>query len=474
MTDWIALLNKNRRRVSRSGSSTRIEGRTEFERDFDRILFSTPVRRMADKTQVFPLESHDAIHTRLTHSHEVSVLARSMGLDLVSRFGEQLGMPTEDPYLSRDVSALMAAVGLVHDIGNPPFGHEGEAAIARWFRDNPEIFNGEPGLPLELRQDFRRFEGNAQTLRLVTRLQLQGDEYGLNLTYGTLAVLLKYTVAAHEAKRDSIFAGGKKPGFFKSEESIVDEVWERTGLKPAQRHPLAYLVEACDDICYGVIDVEDTVKKDLASYADVYSLLLDTCGADKVAADVLKYCELRRSERKSSLGGSTLSPKELDDLSMQTFRVAAISEMVRAALDTFVANVAAINDGTFEKDLIQVSLASTLSEGLRTFREKVTFPHRSVLRIELIGWQTISQLMTKLWTAITTRVDRAIAKSEREDRLSAYTYSLISENYRRVFETADDSLPIVYREAQLLCDMISGMTDTFAVSLLKELNNFEA
>jgi len=473
MVAWSRLLNQERRRPSMAGPNTRKIGRTEFERDYDRILFSTPVRRMADKTQVFPLEEHDAVHTRLTHSHEVSVLARSMGIDIAGRFRKRLGIPPSRDLL-RNVSSLMAAVGLVHDIGNPPFGHQGEAAIQTWFRENePKVFNRGTGVDGVLRQDFLKFEGNAQTFRLVTLLQFQGDDTGLNLTYGTLAALLKYTVSADKARRSARLAGAHKPGYFASELPLVRKVWKKTGLAPGQRHPLTYLIEACDDIAYGVIDVEDTVKKDLASYADIVAHLSETYPRDYLIRRALAYSRKQRARIKNSLGGAALSPKELDDLSMQTFRVAAISAMVNAALVAFVTNFHSISKNIFKGDLLTAGPAVHLRDGLKELRENITFPHRSVLEIELRGSIVISGLMDRLWAAITRREDPADPASKRIDRRSAYTYSRISENYRRVFENPTTALPMRYREAQLLTDMIAGMTDSFALALLKDLRRFD-
>jgi dGTPase len=480
MTNWPLLLNKEARRPRSAAGAVRSEGRREFERDFDRILFSTPVRRMADKTQVFPLEAHDAIHTRLTHSHEVSALARGVGLDLVARFGDRVGIPIDTDHL-RDVSALMAAVGLVHDIGNPPFGHQGEHAIRRWFTENEtRVFDRRCGVNAAMRQDFLKFEGNAQTFRLVTRLQLVGDEFGLNLTYGALAALLKYTVPSHKASSKAAIAGRHKPGFFYSERDIVEEVWAKTGLPQEQRHPLTYLVEACDDIAYSTIDVEDTVKKDLASYADVCAHLQDSeRSGDSTAAvelikNVIEYSTKKRQDViANTAAGRSHSPAELDDLSMQLFRVATISAMVRAALDAFVENFPQISVGQFSGDLLEASDASRLRRLLKDFLAQVAFPHRSVLEIELRGSLVISALMDRLWEAITGREDRASAAAKRLNPMSAYTYSRISENYRRVFENSTPTLPMRYREAQLLTDMVSGMTDSFALSLLKDLRRFD-
>jgi dGTPase len=475
MLDWALLLNKERRRPTASPASVRKEGRTEFERDYDRLLFSAPIRRMADKTQVFPLEARDGIRTRLTHSHEVSSLARSIGVDLVDRFASRVGIQPNETSL-RDVSALLAATGLVHDIGNPPFGHQGERAIAGWFRKNYGlVFDQECGVPEDMQEDFLKFDGNAQALRLVARLQYQGDEFGLNLTFGTLATLLKYPVLAAAADPDSRIAGLKKQGFFHSELAIVEEVWRKTGLQRGQRHPLTYVMEACDDIAYSTIDLEDTVRKDLASYADVRDYLLTaqydhrTVEGDALVASVFGFADARREVIKRV----SLSSAELDDLSMQVWRVAAISAMVKSALDAFVQHYSAIAQGIFEGDLLANSPASQFRDLCKNLLRRVTFPHRSVLEIELRGSIVIEQLMDRLWAAIAGREDRAQTQSRPVDPRLAYTYSRLSENYRIVFETASTALPMRYREAQLMTDMIAGMTDSYAMALLADLTKFD-
>jgi dGTPase len=481
MGSWDKFLNSARRRATTNRRTIRGEGRREFERDYDRILFSTPVRRMADKTQVYPLESRDGVRTRLTHSHEVAALARGVGLDLVSRYHKKIGMNGSVETL-RDVSALMSAIGLVHDIGNPPFGHQGENAIGQWFKTNyDKVFSMDFGVTANLAQDFVRFEGNAQTLRLVSKLAIDADGLGLNLTYGVLAGLLKYTVPAHESDKDSQYAASHKPGFFQSEASIVAEIWDRTGLPNGRRHPLTFLMEACDDIAYSVIDVEDTVKKDLASYPDVKDYVQSTLAGepiricDKQLIDgVLKETERRRTTFLNQMRKGLLSPKELDDVSMQFFRVGAISAMVRSVLQTFVKRFRSIEDGSFRGDLLEASDARRLRKLLKRFLGEFAFQHNSVLAVELSGSLVIRDLMDRLWKSITDRADAADLRSPRQDRLSAYTYSRISENYRKTFESSSSVLPVRYREAQLLTDMISGMTDTFAGSLLADLKQFDS
>lgn len=264
MLTWDKLLNQTRRKdLYKSGESFGTgAGRTESERDYDRILFATPTRRLADKTQVFPMEENDSVRTRLTHSHEVSNLARSIGVRLAFEHAEVVfGPEHESLQVKRNIPSLLAAVGLAHDLGNPPFGHQGEIAIQQWFA---ETFDEK-----DVDIDFLKFDGNAQTFRLLTRLQVLNDKFGLNLTIGTLASLIKYPSIYGAADK----GGFKKFGVFKSEASIMNEVWEHTGLRAGIRHPLAYVMEACDDIAYSIIDAEDTVKKGYASFYDLMDFL---------------------------------------------------------------------------------------------------------------------------------------------------------------------------------------------------------
>ena len=484
MLDWKKLLNDARRKdkvkakekKSSEGKNEvkKKEVRTEIERDYDRILFSTPVRRMADKTQVFPLERNDSVRTRLTHSHEVSNLARSIGVNLV--FNEKLIDKKLLP--ERNVPAMLAAIGLAHDLGNPPFGHQGESAIQSWFEDNrKKVFNDEIGKVLSVaqKQDFLRFEGNAQTLRLLTRLQLINDDFGLNLTYGTLAALMKYPVPSNKVKKkknknDKVHVAKKKHNFFQSEREIVEEIWGETGLSEGVRHPLTYIMEACDDIAYAVLDAEDAVKKSLVSFSDLVTFLEHKKDNDRAISNVLEYACARHKKFRNE----NLSPSELNDISMQMFRVAAIGEMVSDVSIAFVQNKEKIMNGQLDQDLIKVSNSDNLCEYLKEFDRIHAYKHRSVLEVELTGYNTIRKLMDFFWVAISERKDPKNVSSDRKTPFASYAYSRISENYRRVFENKNNGMPVRYKELQLMTDMISGMTDSFALSLLEDLKKYDA
>lgn len=478
--------------------------RTEAERDHDRILFATPTRRLGDKTQVFPLERNESVRTRLTHSHEVSNLARSCGTSLVYRKlwpRISADVPENDAVardrVRRGIPAMLAAVGLAHDIGNPPFGHQGEDAIRRWILDNEaSLFaaNG-PGadrigegnanklradlehLGQRHRDDFRKFEGNAQTLRTVARLQVVRDGRGLNLTFGTLAALMKYTVGSTDADKKGP-AARRKVGVYASEARLVEEVWRATGLDGGIRHPLAFLMEACDDAAYSVVDAEDAVKKQIVSFADLMTWLRDSEESVrlkdplllKLVADVDAACAPAR--------GIGLPPSELDDVSMQTFRTHAIGVTMDAVLRRFEDGYDEIMEGRFEQPLMDESAAHNLCEALKRFDREYAYKNRQVLEIELRGFNTLHGLLSLLWRGISERADFDDPASKRTSPFARYAYGRVSENYKRVFEgrtgggCPEHALPMRYRELQLLTDMVAGMTDQYALDLYKDLEGF--
>lgn len=457
MMDWTKLLSAERRKKKPSGSG---EFRTEHERDHDRVLFCTPVRRLADKTQVFPMERNDSVRNRLTHSHEVSNLCRSMGVWLAFQ-GRDV---RENPGAARSVPSILSAAGLAHDLGNPPFGHRGETAIQDWFKQHPEVLDNEGGQQLSeaQRRDFVLFEGNAQTFRILTRLQLLNDDFGLDLTFATLAAVIKYPVGSD--KIDPGHVASKKHGIFQSELDIAREVWQATGLGERIRHPLTYLMEACDDIAYTVMDAEDAVKKGLVSFSDLIAYLEQHC-ADSFSTKLTAQAKAKHLEYRDQ----KISPAELNDISMQRFRVYAIAEMVKAATSAFEAQRSQINEGAFDIDLLAASDAAKFRDCLKNFDRQHAYRHKSVLALESTGTKTIWGLMDILWAAITQRSKPEDLGSARSTPFLAYSYERISENYRRIFESPKNSMPLRYREAQLLTDMISGMTDTFAVDLLSDL-----
>ena len=408
-----------------------VSSRTATERDFDRILFATPTRRLGDKTQVFPLERNESVRNRLTHSHEVATLARSIGTHIVnSALGERILNEAcstlgeeKRAEAARAIPAILGAIGLAHDMGNPPFGHQGEEAIRHWIDHNdPLIFSvgpeetcrvGEEGrkriiadlehLTRQHREDFRRFEGNAQTVRTLTRLQVVKDNRGFNLTFGTLAALMKYTVASDSVvpKKQGGAAPERKVGFFASEVDLVSRIRAATGLTGHTRHPLTHIMEACDDIAYLIVDAEDAVKKELVSFADLMAWLESR---PKLLKDPLAKWVIEAGRRGAAEARTAkLSPSELNDVSMQVFRSHAITAMVSAVVNAYVQHYEAIMTTGIQQPLIDLSGAELFASEMKEFDTEHAYRHKAVLRIELGGFNTIQGLLDMLWRGITER-----------------------------------------------------------------------
>ncbi len=443
MLQWDLLLSDERRKEKndQSGENTGTKGnRVEAERDYDRILFSSPTRRLADKTQVFPLDPSDSVRTRLTHSLEVSNLARSVGIALSFEYAEKVfGKEHGKLQVARRVPAILAATGLAHDLGNPPFGHQGEAAIRGWFAKCSNNYN--------VPDDFKNFDGNPHTFRLLTSLQILNDSFGLNLTYGTLAALIKYP-KLHES------AGGyRKFGIFESERKVIEDVWKVTGLSENIRHPLAHIIEACDDIAYAVLDAEDTVKKGFASFYDLMDYL------DSSDDEVVRKVVEKSKEKNIVFKKDNLSSAELNDISMQMFRVFAVYQLITSITNCFVNSIDEIlaNEIPDNFELIDSSSGNQLCKYLKKFDKKYGYENKQVLELELEGNNYINSTMDMLWTSI---IDES-------QSFSKFGWAIISENYKRAYNKS--KMPNDYKRCQLLCDSVAGMTDSYLINIHNRL-----
>ena len=448
--------------------------RSEFQHDYDRLLFSTPVRRLADKTQVWPMEENDSVRTRLTHSHEVANLARSIGVRVYltnSEEFERSGIGSDA--VLKVIQPILLATGLGHDLGNPPFGHQGETAIGRWFEKRKEwIFTktaqggedlGEMNeVPEKLHSEFTKFDGNPQGLRLLTRLQTHVDDLGLDLTAATLAAGLKYPVCFDNADSESPLC--KKGGYFSSEKDIVEWVRECTGLKEKQRHPLTWIMEACDDIAYSVLDVDDVLKKQVMSPDDVLTILKNKLPHEDLTVVNKLLSRFRDVEEK------TMSPHMQHDIKIQYLRAFFIETLVTHASEQFIQNLRAIFDFSHQLPLMD---NSELCTALKKIAKQYAFNNPLVLRTEALGAAALDGLMCAFWSAISDRTEVDDIKSRRRSARSSYIFSLISPNYVEQACATDmpspDANRMRYRELRLLTDMISGMTDTYAMRLWSNL-----
>ena len=445
--DWKLLLTDERLGIEKS-QSTKKDGRSQFQKDFDRIVFSPAFRRLQDKTQVFPLPESDFVHTRLTHSLEVSVVGRSLG-NLV---GERI--IARHPKLRKDFTQfhfgeIVAAACLAHDIGNPPFGHSGEDAIAEYFKNGSGKKFQEEIADEKKWNDLIRFEGNAQGFRIITKLQNQDVDGGLQLTYATLSALNKYPKESltdleikNETGHKNIY---KKFGFFQSEKEIYKRVAEKTGLSiPNEaekylwhRHPLSFLVEAADDICYSIMDLEDGFRLGLLSFKETESLLLPLI-------------------HKRDLSGYK---KRDDNEKVGYLRAKAISDLVNLVAEVFVENEKEILAGDFNKELVTViTKSSTLKKIEKTSITKI-YLHRSVVERETAGYEVLGGLLDTFITAY---------NEYSEKNLSPKNRSIINLIPKRFFY-AEKANPDLYNRLLRIIDFVSGMTDSYAVSIFRKI-----
>jgi dGTPase len=459
---WDGLLNPTRVRTLFGGKASRRSAedlRSEFDRDYGRTVFSTPVRRLKDKAQVFPLVKDDFVRTRLTHSMEVSSVARTLGAWaakwLLER-GEILAAAQSS------IEVITATCGLLHDLGNPPFGHAGEDAICEWCKNTLKVEQRFVS-DLRLSGDFLNWNGNAQTIRLIGKLQVLADEFGLNLTSATMSTACKYVAASDQVNPD--VHDRSTTGYFFSERTLIDKVREATGTGEA-RHPLTILVEASDDIVYACVDLEDGIKKRLITWDVLEKELLElTAGCEQTKKAI--------DDAKELIGGS-LKDFARDEGLIQAFRTYAIVESTRSAFEEFKKNYELIIEGKYHKEIVKEFRAARLIKACKSVGRKVIYESDEVLRVELMGRRVIHDLLSIFWEGAESYP--AFPKTHPFGKKS---FALMSNNYREVFKGAMGRLDLgaeanlvdLYCRIQLVCDYIAGMTDSFATNLHKKLTN---
>lgn len=442
---WSVLLSPQRLYTAQSARPPADE-RSEFERDYDRLIFASPFRRLQDKAQVFPLEHNDFVRTRLTHSLEVSTLGRSLGRQVAARIAREKGEALQP----EEVGTIVATTCLAHDIGNPPFGHFGESVIQAWFRDffaqHPEVAGR---LTSAQQNDFLRYDGNAQGLRILTFLQSLGYDNGLNLTAATLASFMKYVVPSDRVQKEP--KSHSKIGYFQSEANKVQRVRALVGLGET-RHPLVYLMEAADDIAYSVVDVEDAFKKRvLPSEAFVTAL-----------EEALLHAEQRWvvDKFKKNLVDAKVSREERLSSAIQWFRINAIGIMFQAVVEQFMGDYDAILDGSLEAELMERSRASQLHGLLKRMGRDHIYCAPEILKLEVFGDRVIRGLLERF-------VPACLSENRKLNSLDGKLYALMSPSMRHLQERHTQLTP--YDRLQLALDHICGMTDTYAVMVYEQL-----
>lgn len=435
--NWSQLIS-NKRFGLEALHEIRKEDRTEFQRDYDRLIFSSPFRRLQNKTQVFPLPGSIFVHNRLTHSLEVSCVGRSLGND-AARLLLQKHPELSDSHLP-EIGAIVSAACLAHDMGNPPFGHSGEKAIGTYFSEGKGLALKPLVAPAEW-EDLTHFEGNANAFRLLTH-QFRGRRPGgFVLTYSTLASIVKYPFSSQ-------LAGNKqKFGFFLSEQEDYERIANELGItrlskegEPVRyaRHPLVYLVEAADDICYQMMDIEDAHKLKILTSQETKELYSHFFTEERLKR-IHKICQLVTDTNEQ----------------IAYLRSSAIGVLTKACVETFVEHEEEILSGTFQGPLIK-QIAPPVRDAYKKCSETAfakIYCAKDVLDIELAGYQVITTLVDLMIEAV---------------RYPHKAYSQLLIN--RVSHQYDMQAPTLYGKIQAVLDYISGMTDVYALDLYRKIN----
>ncbi len=445
--------------------------RSEFEKDYHRIIGSASFRRLQDKTQVFPLDKSDFIRTRLTHSLEVSSFAKSLGQNIGENILAYKRDPSFTPKMKEDICSILQCAGLIHDIGNPPFGHFGEAAIREWFaRSLPVLqYHGEPVaqvLSEQMREDFYHFEGNAQALRLVSKLHFLVDENGMNLTYALLNTIVKYPVASNQINKKSGNIKDKKMGFYLADEESFREIQKETGTN-GRRHPLTFILEAADDIAYKTADIEDAYVKGFVSYPALLEELVELQGLygqeDAPSFQPVKVLE------DMYLRGKDKHVKDPGEYAVKNWLIRVQGFLINCATYGFTSNYAAIMEGEYPHDLFHHTFAEKLMDLLGDLAFRKVFTSDAIYRMEVAEAAMIDFLMDKFVSAILKYDD----KEQRLGTIDTRMVSFISSNYKNAYHfhaRGKSDKYKLYLRLLLVTDYICGMTDSYAKRLYQELN----
>lgn len=453
-TQWSHLLSAQRlgsTKMPKAGETAR----SHFHKDYDRLVFSHSFRQLNQKTQVHPLTNQLGIHTRLTHSLEVSCIGRSLGMMAAEKLHDKLDNGLPAGVSPADVGVIVQAACLAHDIGNPPFGHAGEYAIRDWFRQpEPQVIL--QNLRLNEQLDLLAYEGNAQGFRLLVRNEHHPDKDGMRLTCATLGAFMKYPwLATHsnDVSNHSIINDVQKFGCFDSESSQLEALAAALHLPRSEqhdgfaRHPLAYLLEAADDICYALIDLEDGINLNMLTYADVASIFYELIG-----------------ERPSNIHlPADVSIRQ----SLASLRARAMMRLVNTVTDAFVANSDALLAGTLNGSLFahcEADVQNGINRAKQLARDQI-FNHPSKVRMELMANQCLHRLldafMPLAWTGAQTSPISSPMSFEQQ-RLLKLLQPHLDEHRRQLTDNR-------YHNILNVLDFITGMNDHEAYRLAQEL-----
>ena len=438
--DWTHLLNTTRLMTP---DYPERPGRPMYMQDIDRITFSAPFRRLANKTQVHPLYDNDHVHHRLIHSLEVSSVGRTLGMEVGQWLVDDKGLSEGQ----RDkISGVVQAACLAHDIGNPPFGHSGEEAIGRWFEERFEAPKGiVAALDAKDRQEFKTFEGNAQGFRILARNEMYTDEGGMRLSLAVLGAFAKYPATANiSARPPERYCGLKKFGLFESDAALFAEAAAALGLPQMttaagpwwRRHPLVFLMEAADDICYNIMDLEDAF----------------TCGDIAFEqAEGLLSALFAKSNREHIYRSHAAHVSAL--------RARAVSGAIAACVEAFKAHYDTLMAGTFSGSLIEVSARADAFARIKEIARERIFKAPRKTELEVFGRNVIYRTLDGLIPLFDD-----LGKTWKAESLTAYHQQLA-----RALGLHLEGIGNAYDALHALTDFVSGMTDRYAVKVSEML-----
>ena len=439
--------------------------------DYDTIICSTLFRRLQDKAQVFPLDEDDYVRTRLTHSLEVSAIGKKLGEYVFEKIRQSKKDGWFEVHAEKEFSDVLLCAGLVHDIGNPPFGHFGEYAIREWFQKNLErlFLRGTKVTDILTKwqlQDLYLFEGNAQSLRLLSKTPYLGREDGFNLSYGVLGTIIKYPVSSNDLGEYNS-NHYKKIGYNFSERRLFAEISQSLGMD-GNRHPLSYLLEAADDIAYRTSDLEDAMVKKVISFQQItdefkqYRANMGQTGKD--AEDVGSCMDKLESMYREEVSKKGRKPALT---AIQRWNQFIQGVMIKDAGDAFIGNYKDIMDGTFQGDLFAGRVSGHLIRAISELSEKLIYTSSIKTRTELFGRRVIDSLLSQFMpAAIVYDTKNPITFIEKR------TIDTVSEFYKSMYHSeacGKSEQEKLYLRILMITDYVSGMTDNYAKRLYQEL-----